>query len=210
MFYVDLDSYSCSVSCQTYFTVYLFEIIYRYSRRIIVRNFIWSIGPFVLACFPQAFTDAFANRQLVRFECQFDQLSVHASAALAWARKPNRGLEPGSFYLSDRKKCKVRKQLNKSIHREGSRLVARTLGHLRGTDRTPDLIISWMGWRSTSQEQSARCFENSVKVNQQFINFMHVKQKQNVYGDIFKEDLQTYNILQYENGSWANALLLGF
>ena len=67
--------------------------------------------------------------------------SVHASAALAWARKPNRGLEPGSFYLSDRKKCKVRKQLNKPIHREGSRLVAQTLGHLRETDRTPDLII---------------------------------------------------------------------
>ena len=79
---------------------------------------------------------------------------VHASAALAWARKPNRELEPGSFYVSDRKKCKVRKQLNKPIHREGSRLVARTLGHLRRIDRTPDLTIWWMGRRSTGQEQS--------------------------------------------------------
>ena len=70
----------------------------------------------------------------------------------------------------------------------GTRL---TLGHLRETDRTPNLTIWWMGWRSISQEQSAKCFENSVKVKQQFINFMHVKQKQNVYGYIFKEDLQT-------------------
>ena len=88
-----------------------------------MRNFIRSTAPFVLACFPQAFTDAFANRQLVRLECQFNPgssiSSVHASAALAWARKPNGGLEPGSFYLSDGKKCKVRKQLNKTIHPEG-------------------------------------------------------------------------------------------
>ena len=140
MFYVDLDSYSCSIYCQTYSTAYLFEIIYRYSRRIIVHNFIRSIAPFVLACFPQAFTDAFANRQLVRFECQFDQLCTCVSRSCV-SKKTKQGLEPGSFYLFEKKKCKVRKQLNKPIDREGSRLVARTLDHLRGTDRTLDLII---------------------------------------------------------------------
>ena len=42
----------------------------------------WGLGyevAFILACFSQTFTDAFANRQLVRFECQFDQLSTCAS-----------------------------------------------------------------------------------------------------------------------------------
>ena len=112
--------------------------------------------------------------------------SVHASASLAWARKPNRGLEPGSFYLSDRKKCKVRKQLNKPIHRERSRLVARTLGHLRGTDRTPDLT---MGWRSTSQEQSAKCFKNSVKVKQQFINLLCMLNRSKMCMDMFSKKI---------------------
>ena len=91
------------------------------------------MAPFVLACFPQAFTNAFANRQLVRFECQFDQLSTSVSRSGVSKKVV--------FYLSYRKKCKVRKQLNKRIDREGSRLVALTLSHLRGTDRTPDLTI---------------------------------------------------------------------
>ena len=51
-------------------------IIYRYSR-----NFIMSIAPFILACVPQKFANAFANGKLVCFECQFDQLSKCVSSS---------------------------------------------------------------------------------------------------------------------------------
>ena len=82
-----------------------------------MRNFIRSTAPFVLACFPQGFTYSFTNRQLVRFECHFDQLSTCVNRSDV-SKKTSHGVEPGSFYLSDRKKCKVRKQLNKQIDRE--------------------------------------------------------------------------------------------
>ena len=52
-----------------------------------------SIVPFVfqVACCPQAFTEAFANWQLVRFECQFDQLSTSVSGG-GVSKKINQGL----------------------------------------------------------------------------------------------------------------------
>ena len=58
-----------------------------------MRTFIMSIMPFVLA-----FKDAFANRQLVRLECQFDQLSKRVSSC-GLSRKTNQGLEQGNLLL---------------------------------------------------------------------------------------------------------------
>ena len=54
-----------------------------------MRNFVMSIVPFVLA-----FEDAFANRQLVRFECQFDQLSQRVSD-FGLSTKINQGVKTG-------------------------------------------------------------------------------------------------------------------
>ena len=58
-----------------------------------MRNFIMSIVPFVLA-----FKDAFANRQLIRFECQLDQLSKHFSG-FGVNRKTNQASEPDNLLL---------------------------------------------------------------------------------------------------------------
>ena len=65
-----------------------------------MRNFIMSIAPFVfqVACFPQAFIDAFVNRQLVRFEYQFDQLSTCVSGG-GVSKGTNQGVRTKQFFI---------------------------------------------------------------------------------------------------------------
>ena len=65
-----------------------------------MRNFIMSIVPFVLA-----FEDACANRQLVRFECQFNQLSKRVSG-FGVSRKTNQGVRTRQSFT-----CLIEKEI---------------------------------------------------------------------------------------------------